>query len=334
MLKVAIIGFGGIAKAAHLNPYLQLQNDGIVKLVAVCDVCPEQFTEKAEINIGESDSGLSEEVNKYTDYKEMLQKESVDMVDICLPTFLHAEATIYALNAGCHVLCEKPMSLSFDLCNAMVEAADKNGKKLMIGQCLRFFNIYNFLKDIVNNKTFGDVKGGIFFRSSAPPIWGWENWFLDYTKSQGCITDMHVHDIDMIRYLFGEPKSVSCHTQDIYSKKDAAHSTLIYPDFSILAIGDWAQEGTEFSFGYRISFEKAIVDCAGGKLTVYPRGAEAYCPEMPDDDCYFNEIKFFVESIVNGKENIANPPESAALTIKLVNKLIESSDKNGEIVLL
>ncbi len=80
MLKVAIIGFGGIAKAAHLNPYLQLQKDGIVKLVAVCDVCPEQFTEKAEINIGESDSGLSEEVNKYTDYKEMLQKESVDMM--------------------------------------------------------------------------------------------------------------------------------------------------------------------------------------------------------------------------------------------------------------
>ena len=148
MLNVAIIGFGGIAKAAHLNPYLQLQKDGFVKLVAVCDVCSEQFTEKAEINIGESDSGLSEEVNKYTDYKEMLQKESVDMVDICLPTFLHAEATIYALNAGCHVLCEKPMSLNYDLCSAMVDAANKNGKKLMIGQCLRFFNIYNFLKEM------------------------------------------------------------------------------------------------------------------------------------------------------------------------------------------
>ncbi len=330
MINVAIIGFGGIAKAAHLNPYLQLQKDGILNLVAVCDVCPERFEEKAEINIGESDLMLDETVNKYTNYKEMLEKESIDMVDICLPTYLHAEATIYALNAGCHVLCEKPMSLNFELCQNMINAANKNGKKLMIGQCLRFFNIYNYLREIVVNKTYGDVKGGIFFRSSAPPIWGWENWFLDYEKSHGCITDMHIHDIDMVRYTFGEPMAVSCHTQDIYSKKDAAHSTLKYPDFSILAIGDWSQEGTSFSFGYRISLEKAIVDCAGGTITVYPRGGEAYQPELPTDDCYFNEIKFFVESIVNGTENLANPPESAALSIKLINKLIESSDKNGE----
>lgn len=330
MINVAIIGFGGIAKAAHLGPYLQLEKDGLIKLVAVCDICPERFEEKAEINIGESDLMLDKSVNKYADYKEMLEKESIDMVDICLPTYLHAEATIYALNAGCHVLCEKPMSLNFELCQDMINAANKNGKKLMIGQCLRFFNIYNYLKDAVTNKTFGDVKGGVFFRSSAPPIWGWENWFMNYEKSQGCITDMHVHDVDMIRYLFGEPAAVSCQTQDIYSKKDAAYSTLKYPDFSMLAIGDWSQEGTAFSFGYRISFEKAIVDCAGGKLTVYPRGAEAYCPEMPVDDCYFNEIKFFVESIESNGENLANPPESAATTIKLVNKLIESSNKNGE----
>ncbi len=332
MIKVAMIGFGGIAKSAHLPPYLTLEKKGIAKLVAVCDICPERFDEKAEINIGSSELILSEDIKRYSDYKEMLQKEDIDMVDICVPTFLHPEITIYALNSGHNVLCEKPMAPRAQLCDKMIAAANKSGKKLMIGQCIRFFNIYNFLKDAIQNGTFGAVKGGVFNRTSAPPMWSWENWYMDYSKSRGCVADMHIHDIDMIRYLFGEPDSVSCHTNDIYSKKDYAHSTLRYKDFTMLAIGDWSQDGTNFSFGYRIAFEKATVDCTNGKVTVYPRGGEAYEPELPADDCYFNEIKFFAESIVNNSENTINPPESSALTIKLVDKLIESSDKNGDFV--
>lgn len=334
MIKVALIGFGGIAKAAHYPPYLKLEKEGLAKLIAVCDICPERFEEKAEINIGSSELILHETVKKYTDYKEMLKKEDIDVVDICVPTFLHPEITIYALRTGHHVLCEKPMSLSYELCQDMILASKESGKKLMIGQCIRFLNVYGFLKKAVENNTFGAVKGGVFFRTSAPPMWSWENWYMDYSKSHGCVADMHIHDIDMIRYLFGDPDAVSCQTQDIYSKKDYAHSTLRYNDFSILAIGDWSQEGTSFSSGYRIAFEKATVDCSGGKVTVYPRGTQAYTPELPEEDCYFNEIKFFIESISNNTENLINPPESSALTIKLVDKLIESSDKAGEYVAL
>ncbi|MBQ1246265.1 MAG: hypothetical protein IIX90_06495 [Clostridia bacterium] len=97
--------------------------------------------------------------------------------------------------------------------------------------------------------------------------------------------------------------------------------------------GDWTREGVGFTADFHLDFEKATVTNEGGKLMVYPRdGAEAYGADYEPNNCYCSEIEFFVDTIVNGKENLGNPPESAALTIKLVNTLIESSDKNGDYV--
>lgn len=332
MINVAIIGFGGIAKAAHFPSYVKLEQEGKAHLAAICDICPEQFTEKMEINIGGSEICLSDAVNKYTDWREMLKNEQIDMVDICLPTYLHAETTCEVLKMGYHVLCEKPMSLSYEECCRMIDAANQSGTKLMIGQCLRFSNKYNYLKKVVDENTFGKVKSGVFQRLSEPPVWGWDNWFMDYDRSHGCVLDMHIHDVDMIRYLFGEPESVSCCTQDIYAKKDLAHSRIRYPDFTMLAIGDWSREGLPFAAEYRVAFEKATVDYKDDIVTVYPRGGEAFKPQIEDDDLYYNEIKFLIDSIANNTENTANPPESAAMSVKLVNALLESSEKNGDFI--
>ena len=100
ILKVGMIGFGGIAQTAHLEPYIQLENMGKVKLVAVCDICPERFEQKLEINIGSSDASLGDDVARYTDYREMLKNEELDMVDVCVPTYLHAPIAIDAMEAG------------------------------------------------------------------------------------------------------------------------------------------------------------------------------------------------------------------------------------------
>ena len=334
MLKVALIGFGGIVKGAHLPAYQQLEKEGIVKLVAVADITPAAFDAgEVEINIGSGSSALDASVHTYSDWKQMLAEEDVDMVDVCVPTYLHAEITIGALKMGHHVLCEKPMSLTYDKCCEMIAAAKQAGKKLMIAQCLRFDNGYNYLKKIIDEGTFGTLKTAVFRRLSPTPMWSWTNWYMDYSKSQGCITDLHIHDIDMCRYLFGEPTRVSCHTQDLRSKKDVAHSFLCYPDFTVFVEGDWTREGVGFTADFHLDFEKATVTNEGGKLMVYPRdGAEAYGADYEPNNCYCSEIEFFVDTIVNGKENLGNPPESAALTIKLVNTLIESSDKNGDYV--
>ncbi|MBQ3133727.1 MAG: Gfo/Idh/MocA family oxidoreductase [Clostridia bacterium] len=330
MIQVAIIGFGGIAKTAHLPVYQALEKEGKVKLVAVCDVNPDRFTENMEINIGGGEEGLSEDVARYTDWREMVEKENFDMVDLCVPTFLHADLAVEMLERGYHVLSEKPMSLTYDDCLVMCRTADEVDRRLMVGQCLRFGNEYRYLKEVIEHRTFGKVLSGTFRRMSGPPVWGWDNWFMDESRSGGCVLDMHIHDVDMSRYLFGEPVAVSCVTQEVYGTRDIAHSRLFYDGFSMLIVGDWSQEGLPFTCDYRVAFEKATVDFANGKITVYPRGGEAYTPEWEANNFYEAEIKYFVDMLENGNENTANPPESAAESVRLIRALCASADAGGQ----
>lgn len=330
MIRVAILGFGGIAQAAHLPAYQKLEKEGKAKLVAVCDIDPARFEGNMEINIGGGDAALSDGVGKYTDWKEMVEKETFDMVDICVPTYLHADMAIEMLNRGYHVLSEKPMSLCYEDCLRMCEAARSADRRLMIGQCLRFGNEYAFLKDAIENNTFGKAVTGMFRRMSGPPIWGWDNWFMDYERSHGCVLDMHIHDVDMVRHLFGEPEAVSCNTQDIYSRRDVAHTQLYYPEHTMLVIGDWSQQGLPFTCDYRVAFEKATVDFAAGQITVYPREGEAYTPDWQPNNFYESEIEYFVDMLESGAANTLNPPESAARSVKLIAALCESADKKGE----
>ena len=333
MIKVAMIGFGGIAQSAHLTPHFEIEKKGISKLVAVCDIRPEQFDTQIEINIGGSDAKLRDDIKRYTDWKEMLEKEDIDMVDICVPTFLHAPIAIGALEMGCHVLSEKPMSLNYGLCKEMYETADRVGKKLMIAQCCRFGPAYLYIKKLVDENTYGKTKSAVLTRLGAAPMWSWENWYMDENRSGGAILDLHIHDIDLIRYIWGNPNSVSCCAQDINSGKDIAHSRLMYDDFSVMAIGDWSREKVGFETGTTVSSEKATVIRKGGKITVYPRGdAEAFSPELPPIDSYQAEIEYFMDIIANNKENKENDPKDSALSVKLVNTLVESSEKNGEFV--
>ncbi|MBQ9860204.1 MAG: Gfo/Idh/MocA family oxidoreductase [Clostridia bacterium] len=332
MIKAAIIGFGGIAQAAHLPPYIELEKQGKAKLVAVCDIDPKRFEAKMSINLGDAQDTLPESVHRYTDWHEMLKNEDVDMVDVCLPTFLHAETAIELLNSGYHVLSEKPMSLCYEDCLRMCEAAKTNDKKLMIGQCIRFNGNYNFIKEAVEDGRFGKLKTGTFRRLSSPPIWGWDNWFMDYERSHGCMWDLHIHDLDFVQHMLGLPQAVSCTTQDVYSGRDICHSKLHYGDFAISVVGDWSLEGMPFVADFVVSFEKATLELRDGKLLVHPRDGETYSPDVDTTDFYFKEIDFFVDTIANGTENVVNRPESAAMSIKIAEELCRSSDLGGQVL--
>lgn len=331
MIKVAIIGFGGIANGAHYPAYKKLEEEGVAKVVAVCDVDENRFGASVAINIGSSDDSLARDFATYTDWREMLQKEEVDMVDICVPTFIHDTIANAVLEMGYNVMSEKPMALNYDRAVAMVETAKKHNVKLMIGQCLRFGAHYRFLKKAVDENLFGEIKTGIFRRFSGPPLWGWEGWFTDIEKSGGALLDMHIHDIDIIRYLLGEPEAVSCNTANFYSGDDVAHSTLYYPNgVSVLALGDWSREGCDFQADFTVAFEKATVTLCGDQITIAPRGGEKYVADVTPNNFYEEEIRFFIDMIVNGAENTENPPESAAVSVKLIETLRESARKNGE----
>lgn len=329
MLKVALIGYGGIVQASHLPAYVNMEKKGKAKLVAAFDLEEARFTQKLEINIG-GGQDLDLDIHTYTDLEEMLSKEEIDLIDICVPTPYHRMYVEDMLKRGYHVLSEKPMSRTYADCEAIVQAAKEAKGRLMIAQCLRFFPEYMCLKEIIEEGAYGKPVSVMFRRLSAPPVWGWNNWYMDENQSGGALLDMHIHDIDMARYLFGEPEAVSCVTRDFYSGSDCVHTNLYYTDLDVSVIGDWSLEGMAFKAEFIVSLEKATVACEGGVVTVYPRNGEKFTPELCTVDGYEGEIEFFLDTILSGEENTKNPPESAAMSVKLIETLRESAKKKGE----
>lgn len=330
MLKAAIIGFGGIAQA-HKNGYITLEKEGKVKLVAACDIRKEAFEKVAEINL-KSDTTQKADFRCYTDLEEMLAKEETDFVDICVPSFLHKELAVKMLNKGYNVLCEKPMALNSKDCEEMLKAEKKSGKHFMIAQCLRFFPEYEYLKACIDDGRFGKVLGAFFNRNSAQPTWGWENWYLDYNRCGGAITDIHIHDIDMVRYLFGEPDAVSCRASDCKTKYDIVQTNLYYGNIPVTANGCWTAGQIKFSPYYKVDFEKASVLFEGGKVTVYPEAGagDAFQPELTGHDGYTGEIAYFCDIIEGRTRNEKNPATSAANTIRLIEAMKLSADEGGK----
>ncbi len=333
MLKAAIIGLGGIS-VSHRKAFVQLKKMGKAELACAYDVNPEAMANKKAINI-DSDSGADDSFNFYTDLDKMLECEKIDFVLVCVPTYLHSEITVDLLNRGYNVLCEKPMALNSKDCKKMIDAANKSGKKLMIGQCLRFLEAHDYIKSAIDDGRYGKLLGAFLERLSSPPVWGYENWFMDPSLSGGCLTDLHIHDLDLVRYLLGEPSSVSCRANTSICVNDSVHSTLIYDGVPVTAIGDWTLTGMDFQANSRFNFEKAtLLSTKGGKeLTVYSKdGSESYNVQISKNSAYFGELSYFCDFIEGKIENTKNPPESAMNTIRLIEALRESAERSGEFV--
>ena len=140
-------------------------------------------------------------VAQYADLDAMLADPQLDLIDICLPTALHAPAAIQALAAGKHVLCEKPIALKPADGIAMVDAAEKAGRMLMIGHVLPFFPEYRFAYDAISSGQYGRIKGGHFKRIISDPLW--MPRFYDPAVIGGPMLDLHVHDAHFIRLTCG-----------------------------------------------------------------------------------------------------------------------------------
>ena len=334
-VKVALIGFGGIAKS-HKKGYDILAAEGEkVRLVAICDINPEQFKKlESGINLGSEGKLSIADIHTYTDCDEMIANEEIDMVDICLPTYLHKEYAIRMLKAGKHVLCEKPMALCSEDCREMIRVAEECDRKLMVGMCLRFEPSYLYLKKCVDSGCFGKLKYIHMDRLSPLPRWSFEHWFRDTAKSGGCLVDMHIHDVDMARFLLGEPKAVSCMSYDDTVRWQVVNSRFYYNGVMVVVDGSWDEAPARgFSMGFRARFEEAEVVMDGSGVTVYPNEGEAYAPELIKQNRMAEEIRLLAVTIMDPTtKNEVNTPESAAKTIELCEALKTSAYQNGAIV--
>ncbi|SFI98460.1 Predicted dehydrogenase [Paenibacillus sp. UNC496MF] len=335
MLNIGLIGLGFMGRT-HLDNYLRLEKEGVpIRVTAICDIDPDKLEGRATGGNIDTSSGEAADFGRFRKYgsvEEMLREERLDAVDIALPTYLHKDTAVRCLEAGLHVLCEKPMAPSAADCEAMIQAAEASGKQLMIGQCLRFWPAYEYLKDIVDRKPFGRVTSASFFRGSGTPTWG--PWLLERDKSGGALLDMHVHDTDVVNWLFGVPDAVSCQALNVIpgSGYDIVSTNYRYGDGKVVnAQVDWTLQGDfGFEMSYRVNFEGGNLLFRGGAVRVNPNAGAGYDAELPEDQGYYFELKYFAETLIAGRALAAATPRSTQETIRIIEAEIASASASGE----
>lgn len=328
MYRYAIIGFGGLGKL-HLMNLLRLEQErkGDISLCAICGADKESVLSNVKLNLGTVDIS-SVDFSKcgfYEDYKELIEKEKPDFILSTLPTYLHEEVAIYALSKGIHVFSEKPMALTVDGCDRMIENARKTQRKLMIGQSMRFSAPYAKLKEYVLNKTYGKVRRLEFCRYSQTPTWTWNNWILDPKLSGGCVVDMHIHDVDLINWLFGKPKAVFSVGTENKLELESVITQYVYDDMLVTGSADWSMpQQFPFTAKYIINFENATAVIADKKFLLYT-DEEVIDVPLDDENNHYMEIKAFVEMIIDSKEcNNITTVESVRDSVSIALAEIES----------
>ncbi|OAB32065.1 oxidoreductase [Paenibacillus macquariensis subsp. defensor] len=331
MKKIGIIGFGFMGRM-HFDNYVRLISEGLqIELVAICDLRIEELKQGA----ASGNIATEQEVYDLTPYRlyddidTMLENEELDIVDVALPTYLHADITCRLLDKGIHVFCEKPVAGNSTDAWRMVETAKRNEKTLMIGQCLRFWPAYEYAKECVEDGRYGKATAGLFFRGSGAP----QGWFLEGEKSGGCIMDMHIHDADMVHWLFGKPEKVSSIARNIIpgSGYDMVSTNYIYPDNKVVnAQADWTLEGDHgLVMTYRLNFEGGNLVFENNIVTVNPKDAPSFVAELSSDMGYYREIKYFLQSIMDGEPVTICTPESAVATLEIIEAEMRSADQSG-----
>ncbi len=314
MLKVGLVGVGAIS-GAHISGWADY-NDA--KLVAVCDIRPEQM-EKVD------------GVNKYTSFDEMLSNEELDIVDICLPTFLHAEYAIKAMEKGKHVLCEKPISLNIDDVDRFYGVAERMNVKFMVAQVLRFWPEFEYIKELYENKKYGKLLSGHMYRLSSMPRSSWEGWMTDEKRSGLTPYDLHIHDLDFMVYAFGKPDFVETHRSKL-ANQDYFSATYGFGDAFISAEAAWYHGKYPFEAGFRFQFENAVAVFKDHKLTIntYDEIEEFKGMDNADDEgdgyapttsAYGNEIRYFAECVLNDRIPDKVKPKELKSVINILNSI-------------
>lgn len=302
MLKIGLIGCGFMG-TMHANCYKNIEG---VEIVALADLRKEKAEELA----------VGTNATIYGDGKDLIANADVDVIDICLPTYLHAEYAMLAMDKVKYLFVEKPVALTKEQGEKMLEKASGTGCNVQVGQVIRFWDEYVELSKIVKSGVYGRVINANFRRISPIPTWGWQDWLLKNELSGGAAQDLHIHDMDYVLSLFGKPNNIKSVKNIIGEKSSYINSLLSYNDFVIGVEGTWGLPGTHpFEATFRVVFEKAVVENANGKFMLYTdeeakeikiekkdiagKGFEG--GNISDLGGYYNELVYFTDCAKQGK---------------------------------
>mgnify|MGYP000193906056 CR=1 FL=1 len=351
-VRIGVIGCGGIANGKHMpahkaNPHSEM--------VAFCDIVPER-AEKAKKDFG------TPECKTYTDYKELLKDKSIDAVLVLTHNSEHCRITVDALNAGKHVMCEKPMAMNYEEAKKMIEARDKSGKLLTIGYQNRFRQDSLYLKKLADADKFGEIyyAEATAIRRRAVPTWG---VFIDEKKQGGGpLIDIGTHALDLTLWMMNnyKPKMV---VGNVYKKLgnqersgnawgdwDPAQYTVEDSAFGFVTMENGATISVEASWALNIADpneavtylcgDKAGADMRGGLHLNYVKYGRP-CIETPNFEAggaaFFEgatsdpselEARAFINAIINDTE-VSTKPEQALVVTQILEGIYESA-KQGK----
>ena len=356
MLKVGIIGCGGIANQKHLPALAGIEE---VEVVAFCDIIEERAM-LSKNTYGTSDGRV------YSDYKEMLEKEDLDIVHVCTPNSSHAEISIAAMEADNHVMCEKPMAKTTEEARAMIEASEKTGKKLTIGYQNRFRKDSQFLHAACADGELGEIYNAKAhaIRRRAVPTWG---VFLDEeAQGGGPLIDIGTHALDLTLWMMDnyKPKYVVGKTYHKLSDKenaanafgswdpkeftveDSAFGFIVMENGATIYLeSSWAlnsldvkeakttlhgtKAGADMNDGLTINGEERGLQY-DKKIVLETGGVDFY--DGSGDEPEIVEARAWIDSILYDKEVVVKPEE--ALVVTEILEAIYKSSETGEPVYL
>ncbi|MEO8232078.1 MAG: Gfo/Idh/MocA family oxidoreductase [Ignavibacteriota bacterium] len=330
-VKIGIIGLGGVAQLVHLPNLAKVSS---ADLTAVAEVNKNRLlTISDKFNVKE----------KFTSYKEMLEKSNIDAVIIATPTSTHTDIAIDCLNAGKDVLVEKPLARTYAEAKKIVDAAKKNKKKLMVGMNLRYRPDTMLLRSFINTKEIGEpfyIKCGWVRKQSSS-----EKWFTQKEQSGGgVIFDLGIHILDLALWLLDYPEITSVSSQNFYHYTKSVEDTSI----SCIKCDNSAVINLEVSWSLPVEKDHFFLDVYGTKgsfslnpFKLYKKVENDYINLTPTQvenptvlfkKSYLNELKSFIGAI-KGLNPVFSPGEEAMQRMKIIEAMYLSAEKKQEIKL-
>jgi predicted dehydrogenase len=332
MIKIGIVGFGFMGRT-HFMRYDKIPG---VEVTAIADreLNRQQgdFIPGGNLDLGVASLDL-ENVSVFSEAEELIHDPKIDLVDICLPTFLHVKYAIESFRNGKHVICEKPIALNYNEGKKMVDASRASECHLFIAQVIRFWPEYNYLYELQKRGELGMLHYLSLYRRAGPVTWTWDDWNKD-KKLSGGVIDIRIHDIDFVNYLLGKP-------EQIYAQAapglDVVLSQYVYEADAFVSIESnrLLPQALVFEAGFDAIFEGGTLRYRGqeeNSLILYRKPSSEPQIINVSGDAYLNELRYFIECIKSGQHEVGWDSSDGALeALRLWEQEIYSAE-TGKVV--
>ncbi|MDR2780813.1 MAG: Gfo/Idh/MocA family oxidoreductase [Synergistaceae bacterium] len=320
MIKIGLVGAGGMG-TVHYTSFSYIGEAGVAAVVGT----------SAQDGARAREWGLP----MFRSISDMLASADVDIVDICTPTYLHADGIEEAVSFGKSVITEKPMAMTLKDAQTAYEAAERAGTRIYVAQVLQFYRQSEVLRALVEGGEYGAPLDAYFTRLSACPKWARDGWLFDEKKSGLVPYDLHIHDLDLIVSLFGLPKEFSFTSCGRRSVKYREHYRFnyAYDGFNAAAEAGWLNADIPFTAEWRVYFENAAVTNRDGTVTAYkfgeaPRvfdtGEKIKIPtgiNVPPTGTYLSELSHFLECWKKDEPSPRIPKEQVLTVLELLENI-------------